>query len=687
LIASAPPAPGDRRAPNTTGYRCVLLSVSSLLTTLLTGCFTASLLYAGVPTLLAVPLLGIFVVLVLWIAVGFVSAVIGFFRVIDASRRRRRVTLDREGPPLCAIIVPIYNEDAPRVFAGLEATRASIARAGRLARFQFFVLSDTTDSETWLEEEACFQRWLDGLPADERPTVHYRHRVDNARRKVGNIDDFLDRFSDPFRYMIILDADSVMDGRTVADMVARMEADPNLGILQAPPVPVNRVSLFARLQQFASAVYGPIFTTGLATWSGGEGNYYGHNAVIRLEPFRDHCRVPTLPGDGPFGGEIMSHDFVEAAMMRRAGYRVEIGTDLIGSYEELPTTLIDFVKRDQRWCQGNLQHLGVLRSEKVHHVSTIHMLNGVMSYVSGALWAVMLVLGFAAAIFASRPADAGPPLWPNALGIGAFIVVMGLLLVPKALALIALGWYPERIDQLGGRSRLVAGVVLETLASILTAPVFMVFYTRFVVVTLLGGKVGWNTQDRDERRITLADAIDAHGPQLVLGVVMIAVAQWIGKGMVWWTLPIWLGLLLSIPLSITLSSVSLGRLAARLGLFTIRQERHTPRLLTELTQLLDRPALAPDTASDLWIDRLRDDVPYNALHRDLLDVAGAQAQPLDPDTAKHVGIIRLDGARYLPNDARRAVLNHPIAVHRLLDGEHAEQRDEADADAVIAHIG
>ncbi|MEZ5584202.1 MAG: glucans biosynthesis glucosyltransferase MdoH [Candidatus Competibacteraceae bacterium] len=274
---------------------------------------------------LEVVLLLLYAVLLLWICASFWTATIGF--VIRLTRRDRcAISATIGSTPVAtafrtAIVMPVYNEDPSRVFAGIGAIYQSLQEIGHLEPFDFFILSDTQDPDLWIEEELQWYRLCQSLHGGGR--IYYRNRLRNTGRKSGNIADFCSRWGARYRYMIVLDADSLMAGGTLVDMVRLMESNPPVALIQVPPVPVNRLSLFARIMQFASTIYGPLFTTGLNYWQLGEGNYWGHNAILRVKPFADCCGLPDLPGREPFGGKILSHDFVEAALLlRKAGWQV-----------------------------------------------------------------------------------------------------------------------------------------------------------------------------------------------------------------------------------------------------------------------------------------------------------------------------------------------------------------------------
>ncbi len=296
--------------------------------------------------------------------------------------------------------MPTYNEDPARVFAALQAMHEELAAADRLEAFDFFVLSDTTDPAVWIAEEAAFLRLRAAVAGEGggREHVFYRRRRDNIERKAGNIAEWVQRFGGAYDHMLILDADSVMTADAVVRLAEAMERHPKAALIQTLPVLVNGRTLFARFQQFAGRIYGPLIAHGVAWWHGHDGNYWGHNAIIRVAPFAAHAGLPHIEGRKPFGGHIMSHDFVEAALMRRAGWSIHMVPGLPGSYEESPPSLIDFAARDRRWCQGNLQHLAVLPARGLHWVSRIHFLVGVGAYLSAPLWLLFLAVGMALAL-------------------------------------------------------------------------------------------------------------------------------------------------------------------------------------------------------------------------------------------------------------------------------------------------
>ena len=579
-------------------------------------------------------LLLLYAILFSWICVSFWTAFMGFIAILFgrdrwAISRQTGIAPDPAAtPPRTAILMPIYNEDSERVFAGLRAIHQSLADTGRLAEFDFFILSDTRDPEVWVEEEL---RWQDMVRAlDGKGRIFYRNRPENISRKSGNLEDFCTRWGGHYRYMIVLDADSLMQGATLVEMVRLMELHPKVALIQTPPIPVNRESLFARILQFASSIYGRMFTAGLNYWQLGESNYWGHNAIIRIQPFLDHCGLPKLPGREPFGGDILSHDFVEAALLRRAGWEVWLAYDLEGSYEELPPTLIDYAKRDRRWCQGNLQHLRLAFSRGFNALSRLHFLMGVMSYAASPLWLLFLIATGVEALIQTqqRPVyffgDNWIPVWPVSFAVEmttVLLVTLTMLFLPKLLALLLLLKDRRLARAYGGIIGAGLSVALETAFSVLTAPVLMLFQTKFVLAILMRRAVGWPPQQRGDHMTSFREAALTHGVQTLIGVMVGILSYCYVPAFFWWFTPVLLGLALAIPVSMLSSSIALGQQARSLGLFLTPEESEPPAVLRYLDEQLreGEPTLPVlhEGAVNRFVQALTD--PYvNALHRSLL---------------------------------------------------------------------
>jgi membrane glycosyltransferase len=541
---------------------------------------------------LEVALLAVFCVLLFWISAGFWTAIMGFV-LIAGGQERFAIThdLDRHAPiakdARTAIIMPICNEDVARVFAGLRATYESLQRAGELKHFDFFVLSDSSDSKLRAAEQDAWHALCRAVRGAGR--VFYRWRRHRIKRKSGNVADFCRRWGRGYRYMVVLDADSVMSGDCLATLVRLMEAHPGAGIIQTAPRAAGRTTLFGRAQQFAASVYGPIFTAGLHFWQLGESHYWGHNAIIRVAPFMENCALGRLPGRGIFSGEIMSHDFVEAALMRRAGWGVWIAYDLEGSFEEMPPSLLDELKRDRRWCQGNLINLRLAFAEGVHPAHRVVFMTGVMAYLSAPLWALFLVLATIAAaeqtlgipVYFMEPFQPFPrwPEWHPNWALWVSIATACVLLLPKLLAAALAA--ARDAKRYGGVLRLFAGVLIETVLSAVLAPIRMLFHTQFVIRALMGRTNGWKSPPRADEATTWSEAIRRHGWHTVLGLAWTAGMVWLNPSVIWWVLPLGGAIALSIPVSVWSSRVGPGRLARALKLFLIPEEVHPPRELRD----------------------------------------------------------------------------------------------------------
>ncbi|GIW42331.1 MAG: glucans biosynthesis glucosyltransferase H [Candidatus Binatia bacterium] len=580
--------------------RAVLLSLVFLPTLVATN-FMLDVLPQRGATYLELAIALFFGALFGWISVGFWTAVTGFFLLLrKADRFAVLRDVPEEGPlpspeARTAVVMPVCEEPPARVFAALRTMERSLRRLGAADRFDFFVLSDTADPARWLDEEFAWFRWRlsEGLPEG----VFYRRRRARVERKSGNIADFCRRWGGRYRYMVVLDADSLMAGETLLRLVRAMEANPRVGMIQTAPRAFGRRSLFGRIQQFGSRLYGPVFAAGLHFWELGDGHYWGHNAIIRLEPFLRFCGLPRLPGEPPLGGEILSHDFVEAALMGRAGWEIWLAYDAEGTYEEVPSSLLEEMQRDRRWCQGNLQHLRLLFARGVFGAHRALFLNGAMAYVSAALWFVFLVLSSAEAIWqVLREPDYFPhgrslfpewPVWRPDWAVALVFVTAAILFLPKVLAL-ALVFVRGRSRDFGGAAKLVGSALLESVFSALLAPIRMVFHTRFVLGNLFGKSTGWRSQRREDAETSWTEALTRHGGDTLLATVWGAGLLWLNPEFFWWLTPVLGALLFSVPLSVWASRVRWGETARRLGLFLVPEETRPPALLRDFELELRR---------------------------------------------------------------------------------------------------
>jgi membrane glycosyltransferase len=630
---------------------------------------------------LKLAIFAVFIVLLMPLVLSFWTAVIGFIiqlRGRDALGFNR--TLREESPvastlPRTAVVMPAYNEEPARMIAGLAATYQSLEATGLLPCFDFFLLSDTNNPDTWVREEVAFAELRSSVSDPER--LHYRNRPENVERKTGNIADFCAGWGERYRYMVVLDADSIMTGSSLVNLVRLMEINPGAGIIQTPPVPVGRRTLFGRLQQFATQAYNSVFITGLNFWQGGAGNYWGHNAIIRIQPFVQHCRLPTLPGKGPLGGQILSHDFIEAAFMRRAGWRVYLVSDLGGSYEEVPPSLITYAARDRRWCQGNLQHIRLLLTPGLHIINRLHLSLGVMAYLSSPLWLLLLLLSTIEGLREnlSKHAYFLPqrqslfPVWQISIAQQAvllFCLVMLLLLAPKLFSLIIHFRDPKRLAQFGGRARLAASVLVEMLFSTLLAPVLALLQTRFVATTLMGKKVRWDSQDRGEAGTSFGEALRRHKFSTVLGLLWGGVLLYAAPGLFWWFLPVLAGLIVSVPFSAWTSRASAGQWMREHGLFLTPEELDPPEILNRFTRELAQATSSPWAAPRDGLGWVLEDPAVCALHLSLLM---PPQQPPDPLRQHYLEGLTLKlvhaGLSSLSSSEKRDLLLEPDSIRAL----------------------
>ena len=582
-FSRAPPPAVTRRpsAPPLMWLRRMLVIGSALALTAVATAEMSLVLGLSRWSLMGVVMTAIFGMLFVWIALAFTSAVAGL-----ASMAFDPDPLGLRGPTRqlrsrTALLMPVYNESVPHWRAALTAMRASLKAAGVADHFDIFVLSDTTDAGIRVAEAAAAQE----LGRDGAPSSFYRHRAENTGRKAGNIEDWVRRFGGGYEQFLILDADSLMEANTIAALSAAMERHADVGLIQTLPLLHGGETLFARLQQFAGQVYGPLIAQGLAWWSGADSNYWGHNAMIRTRAFASAAGLPRLPGRKPFGGDILSHDFVEAALMRRAGWAIHLAPLIGGSYEQGPPTLPDLAVRDRRWCQGNLQHSAVIGAAGLHPLSRLHMATGIAAYLSAPFWLAFLILGLAVSLQAHflRPeyfpkTHALFPKWPVVDPERAIWVFAGtflLLLAPKFMALIAL-----ILRRRGsGAPRILASGILEILVSSLLSPVTMLTQAFQVVGILLGRDGGWSAQRREGEAITFRMALGLARAQVALGVVLTVLALLINPLLAAWMTPVLLGLLLAPWLIAWTASVRAGARLRSLGLLSVPTEEAPPELL------------------------------------------------------------------------------------------------------------
>jgi membrane glycosyltransferase len=587
--------------PEGTAHRRIVLIAGSLAIAGLVGAALFHVLRRDGFTFLEGVTLALTVLLSGWVGFGFMSASAGFVALLSG---RRAAGAARRAPirGRTAVLLPTYNEDPGLILAAVQATAEEVGRLGLSRRYDFFILSDTRDEAVARAEAAGLLRLR--LQLADRANVFYRRRAANTDKKAGNIGEWVETHGGDYDFMLVLDADSLMAGETIAALTRTMEADARLGLLQTAPTVINAETPFARLQQFASRLYGPVFAHGQAWWSGSEGNYWGHNALIRVAAFAESAGLPHLPGPRPFGGHIMSHDFIEAALLRRRGWAVRTLADLSGSYEETPPTLLDTAARDRRWCQGNLQHARLLTAAGLHWVSRLHLACGIFAYLAPAVWLALVVCG--AIIWPSQHLRAGSVEYDEVTAI--FVFSLALLAAPKAMALILAMSSSDGRRGFGGAGRLTLGFLVECVASMLMTPVMMLMQAVAVVEVLLGRDSGWTPQRREGVELSHRDAWRAHRVHVVLGLAGGLGAFLVSKYFLMWASPVFLSLTLSALLSLHTSRAGTKGRAGDDRLFRTPEDAEPPPVLARSLAL--RRAYADSAESRRQIEALmRDNVP------------------------------------------------------------------------------
>ena len=514
------------------------------------------------------------VLMLAWVGAGLATALMGALVLLRGDRHALRLkdeTAPIDARARTAVIMPICNEDIATVFAGLRATCESLAVTGALKLFDFYLLSDSSDVAVREAEVRAWERLrtlLGDNDVNSGGRVFYRWRRRRTKRKAGNVADFCRRWGGNYRYMVVLDADSTMHGDTLVSLVRLMEQNPRAGIVQTLPQAYGHNTLHARVQQFASRVTGRLFALGMAYWQLGESHYWGHNAILRVEPFMRHCALAPIEGRGGLSGEILSHDFVEAAMMRRAGYEVWLAPQLEGSWEQLPPNLLDELQRDRRWCQGNLQNARLIAEPGWRPVHRAMFAVGALSYLMAPLWLLFVALGAAVGANAASRAQ-GHALWA---------LTLVLLLTPRALGVVSVWLKGEHADY-GGRLRLVVSALFELLVSALQAPVRMLAHTAFVVGTLTGLRLEWKSPPRDAAAIGWVDTLRRIGllaaPAGLLAVLALPSDALSAPHLA----PLLAALLLAVPLAVLSSHPSVGAALRGMRMLWVPEERRPPLTL------------------------------------------------------------------------------------------------------------
>ena len=516
--------------PHSTGWRILVVSLWSILTGSALWWFGVGLATDGL-SIGEVVLLTLFGLCFGWLAFGFALTVAGFLalkRGVPPAGMNRPTPTAALLPPRgrTAVLMPLRNEDPTESLAKLESIIRDMAVLKMDGRFAFHILSDSNVGHVVDKERREWQRLVHSWPQFQ---IEWRVRTDNYGKKAGNIAEFCRTQGGRYDYMLILDADSLMSGRTLAALARLCDANPDAGIIQVSPTLTEGETRFTRFRALATRLYGPIASAGLSIFAGSEANYYGHHAIIRVRAFTENCGLPELPGKAPLGGPIMSHDFVEAALVRRSGWRVWLAYHLDGAVEDSPPSIVDEAKRDRRWMQGNLQHLRLLTMHGLHPLSRLHFFMGAWAYMVSAVWFLLVVTTLIVSPGGGTAGDVLPTI---------FAMTLVLLFAQKVLGIAhALTEGRER-----STFRFWRDVIAEQIFSTLTAPLFMVWHSRFLLQTLRGQVDAWGSQARGARRLSWGEVVQTHALPIAVGFLLFGIAVWFSPLSLPWLAPLLAGL-------------------------------------------------------------------------------------------------------------------------------------------------
>jgi membrane glycosyltransferase len=511
-----------------------------------------------------------------WTVLGFWNALIGLwllhFRKNAVAVVAPYAAAGDQPAPLrikTAVFMTVRNEDPQRAILRLRTVKASVDATGDGGAFSYFVLSDTNDPQVAVAEEAAVAAWKVADADCER--ILYRRRADNTGFKAGNVRDFCARWGNDYALMLPLDADSLMSGSQIVRLVRMMQAHPKIGILQSLVVGMPSASAFARIFQFGMRHGMRSYTMGQAWWVGDCGPFWGHNALVRIKPFHEQCDLPMLPGKPPLGGHVLSHDQVEATLMRRAGYEVRVLPVERGSWEENPPTILEFARRDVRWCQGNMQYLKLLDLPGLYPMSRFQLVWAILMFIGIPAWTLMIAL-LPAAAWEGR----GVPNFPVALARGLYVTFFVMYLMPKIAGVLDVVLTKGGVKSYGGWLRFVPGAALEMVFSFLQGAVSTIRTSIFMIGLLFGKSVVWGGQSRDAQGLSWATAAQNLWPQMLFGVIVCGALLAIEPVVLWWSLPLTAGYLLAVPFAVLTADPRIGRALQKLGVCGIPEDFNAP---------------------------------------------------------------------------------------------------------------
>ena len=569
--------PAGLQAIATLNARRLIFLVLNVVTWLLLLFWAGAILSAGGWTLLTSVLLVCVALGTPWTVLGFWNAAIGLWQLRDRTRGLHDVAPFLPSRKTAgaltvktAVLMTLRNEDPARALLRLKKVKASLEATGHGACFSYFVLSDTDRDDVALREEEAVAAWRAEDP--DRVRIVYRRRKENSGFKAGNVRDFCVRWGDGFELMLPLDADSLMTGPAIVDLVRVMQAHPKLGILQSLVVGAPSSSAFSRIFQFGMRLGMRTYTMGQAWWTGDCGPFWGHNALLRIKPFAEHCVLPALSGRPPLGGDLLSHDQVEAVLMRRAGFEVRVMPVECGSYEDNPPDALEFGRRDVRWCQGNLQYLKLIGLPGLQAVSRFQLLWAILMFAGVPAWTLLIALLPFAAAHAQSFAE-----FPSGSAEALYLLLVLMYLMPKLAAIIDAISTRGEVRRFGGPLRFATGAVIEIIFSFLLGGMSTMRTSIFMTGLLFGKSTSWSGQRRDVEGVLWSDAMSVLWPQLLFGLAVCVSLAIVSPAMLLWSLPVTSGFLLAVPFTVLTASPTAGRFLRRHGIAGIPEDFAIPR--------------------------------------------------------------------------------------------------------------
>ena len=664
--------PAGLQANATLRRRREIVLTLNVVTWLALLAWAASILEAGGWTALDGLLLIAVIIATPWPVLGFWNAVIGLW-----LRHGRQDGINAAAPFLnggksalpvttsIAVLMTQRNEDPARAIARLRVVKASLDATGHGAVFSYFILSDTNRPDVAAREERAVGRWR--ASDKDRARIVYRRRASNAGFKAGNLRDFCKTHGRDFELMLPLDADSLMTGDAILELARIMQTHPEIGILQSLVVGSPSRSAFARIFQFGMRHGMRAYTMGQAWWVGDCGPFWGHNALVRIKPYLQACELPLLAGKPPLGGPVLSHDQVEATLMRRAGYEVRVMPVENGSFEDNPPDALEFVRRDVRWCQGNMQYLKLLGMPGLMRIGRFQLLWAVLMFVGVPAWTLMI----GALPFLALDAQAIPE-FPAASAKALYAAFLLMYLAPKLAGLIDAMLTPGEVNRFGGPLRFTASAAIEIVFSFLQGAVSTIHTSIFMVGLLFGRSIVWSGQQRDARGVSWRSASEALWPQLLFGTVVCGALLAISPAVLLWSLPLTAGYLLAIPFTVLTADPRAGAFLARHGLAAIPEDFAPPPEIVAVQAAQRDPAISPALAGVFRSLRLY--LGPDAPRRDMDALYARFSKPGDLvfDIGAHVGD-RVSSFRRL--GARVVALEPQPLAYRILRLIHGRDAD------------